>query len=156
MVQQVHLQNGFFRAHGLDGEVLLADNLEFGFFRNLRLGSQGGRIKGALTQALFQAGLVFADLAVDIFLRIINGRAHISVPVFFLRAEERISSPNGYLDDTAVVFFHRKGDISLRFGFEIAVQLGDFLLRVFLDGIAQLDFLGGKCELHTIDSFRLR
>ena len=136
--------------------MLFADDLELSLLGHFRLGGQSRGIEGALAQALFQTGLVLADLAVDIFLSVVNGRAHIAFPIFLLRAEQRVPAPNGYLDDTAIIFLHREGDVSLRFSLKVAVQLGNFLFRILLYGIAQLNFLGGKRELHTIYSFRLR
>ena len=46
MVQQVHLQNSLLGAHGLDGEVLFADDLELPLLVHLRLGGQGEAFAG--------------------------------------------------------------------------------------------------------------
>ena len=129
MVEQIHLQDGLLRAHGLD-EKCFAHDLELALLADLRLGGQDGGIESALTQALLQARLFFADLAVDIFLRRVDGGAHISFLVFLLGTEERISAPDGHFDHAAVVSLHREGDVGLRFIFEIAIQLEIFSPRI--------------------------
>ena len=57
VVEQIHLQDRLLSAHGLDGEMLLAHDLELTLLADLRLGGQGGGIESALAQTLLQTGL---------------------------------------------------------------------------------------------------
>src|SRR5699024_4251482 len=66
VIQQVHLQNGLLRAHGLDGKMLGADDLEFFLLRHFKVIIRSRRGEILTPQPLGQAGLVLQDLALNI------------------------------------------------------------------------------------------
>ena len=155
MVQQVHLQNGLLRAHGLHGEVLGADDGELLLLRHLKVVRRGGRGEALAPQALGQAGLVLQNLPLDISHRGIDGAAHIAVGVLRLGAEQRaVGAANGQLHHAAVLLLHGKGHKGVCLLRKILIQLTDLLFRVFLDGVVEGDLLAGECELHNSCSFR--
>ena len=154
MVQQVHLQNGLIHAHGLDGHVLGAHHLELGLLADVKLGGNVGR-QGLLAQALAQPGLVLADLAVNGGAGRVDGAAHVAVPGLLLGAEHGPAAGDGDLHHAAVPLLHREGHKSVGLLPEVAVQLGDLLLGVLLDGVVEGNLFAGKSELHKIAPFML-
>ena len=156
MVQQVHLQDRLLRAHGLHREVLGADDGELLLLRHLKIVRRGGRGETLAPQALGQAGLVLQDLPLDISHSGVDGAAHVPVRSLRLRPQQRGAAADSDLHRAQVVLLHREGD--KRGGIlvpEVALQLGDLLLGVFLDGIIQRDFLAGKGIFHRDRSFRM-
>ena len=154
MAQQVHLQNGFLHAHGLDGEALGAHDVERALLVGLELlGQLRQHSLGA--QVLGKAGLVLADLALDLGRGLVDRAAHIAVRILTHRAEQWAArAAKRDLDNTAVLLFHREGHGSLGLLFEKLFQLADFFLGIGLDGIVQGDLLAGIGEFHSVGSFR--
>ena len=153
MVQQVHLHDGLLGAHGLDGEVLGAHHVELLLLSDLKgiLRRSGG--EGIGPQALGQAGLILEDLALDIAHSAVDGAAHIAVRRLRLGTEQSISSADRHFNAAAMILFHRKGDKGVCLLPEKAIQLGQLLRRVVLDGIIQSDLLARECKLHTTAPF---
>ena len=105
-------------------------------------------------QVLRQARLVLADAAVDHAHRLVNRAAHVAVRILLLRAEQRsVRGADGQLDHATVLLFNGEDHKCIGLLREVAVQLADLLLGVFLDGIVQRDLFAGKCELHIGCSF---
>ena len=154
MAEQIHLQNGLLHAHGLDGEALGAHNVELALLVGLELLGQL-RQHGLGAQVLGKAGLVLADLALDLGRGLVDGAAHIAVRVLTHRAEQRTARAAQHdLGDTAVLLLNGEGDRSLGLLLEKLFQLADLLLGIGLDGIVQGDFLAGIGEFHDVGSFR--
>src|SRR5699024_2179688 len=154
VAQQIHLQNGLLHAHRLDGDVLGTDHLKLRLLGHVELGGNGGD-QSVLTQALAQAGAVLPDLAVNGGAGRVDSPPHIAVAGFLLGAEESAAADEGDLHHTAVVLFHGEGHKCVGVLPEVAIQLGDLLLSVGLDGIVEGHLFAGKCELHMIRSFLL-
>ena len=153
MIQQIHLQDSFLGAHGLHGKVLGAHQIVGRLLSYIKL-RRHLRHQGLGPQVLGQAGLVLADAPVDEIHGLINGTAHIAVPILLLGAEQGpVLAANGQLHHTAVLLLHSEGHKCLGFLREVPIQLADLLLGIFLDGVVQRNFLTGKCELHVACSF---
>ena len=156
MVQQVHLQDGLLRTHGLHGEALGTDDGELLLLSHLKVVRRGGRGEALSPQALGQAGLVLQNLPLDISHSGVNGAAHISVRSLRLCPQQRGAAADRDLHRAQMVLLHRESD--KRGGIllpEVSLQLGDLLLGIFLDGIIQRDSLAGKGILHRDRSFRV-
>ena len=154
VAQQVHLQNGFLHAHGLDGEALGAHDVErallvgFELLGQLRQHSLGAQVLG-------KAGLVLADLALDLGRGLVDRAAHVAVRVLTYRAEQRaVGAAEHDLGDTAVLLLDGEGDRSLGLLLEKLLELADLFLGIGLDGIVQGDFFAGVGEFHSVGSFR--
>ena len=154
MAQQVHLQNGFLHAHGLDGEALGAHDVERALLVGLELlGQLRQHSLGA--QVLGKAGLVLADLALDLGRGLVDRAAHVAVRVLTYRAEQRaVGAAEHDLGDTAILLLDGEGDRSLGLLLEKLLELADLFLGIGLDGIVQGDFFAGVGEFHSVGSFR--
>ena len=105
VIQQVHLQNGLVLAHGLDGHALGTHHLELGLFADVKLRGNGGS-QSLLAQALAEAGLVLADLAVNGGAGGVDRAAHIAVSGILLGAEESAAAADGDFNHAAMSLFH--------------------------------------------------
>ena len=148
MLEQVHLQDRFLDAHGLDGEALAAHDLErTGLDRVVRgdVLRLHLALKRALAQLFGQAGLVLADLALDRRHGGVDGGVHIARRL--VGAEERAVVLDRDLGREAAAL-RAEGDVCLAFGAEEPVDLADLFLRVRTQGIGRGHFLFDERELH--------
>ena len=156
MVQQIHLQNGLFRTHGLYGEPFGPDNIKLLFLGDLKLIIRGDNRERLAPQPLGQPGLILQDLTLNIAAGRIHSSPHISIRCRPLRAEQRaVGTPKGNFHRAEMGLLHRERDEGRRLLLKITFQLSDFLFRILFDGIVQGNFLTGKRTLHTSRSFRM-
>lgn len=102
-----------FHAYGLDGEALGAHDVERALLVGLELLGQL-RQHGLGAQILGKAGLVLADLALDLSRGLVDRAAHVAVRVLTYRAEQRaVGAAEHDLGDTAVLLLDGEGDRSL-------------------------------------------
>ena len=122
MVDQVHLEDGLVDAHGAEEEPLGADQLIGGFLFFVRFRDEVGLlrvgVKGILPQALFQTGLILAQLALNGRHGGVNGDKHIRGA--FRHTDDGGAGTDG---DFQVVptLFHAEDDGGLGLGLEVAV-----------------------------------
>ena len=150
VAQQVHLQNGLLHAHGLDGEALGAHDVErallvgFELLGQLRQHSLGAQVLG-------KAGLVLADLALDLGRGLVDRAAHVAVRVLTYRAEQRaVGAAEHDLGDTAVLLLDGEGDRSLGLLLEKLLELADLFLGVGAEFLADFQLLARDGEFHSI------
>ena len=149
MAQKVHLQNGLLGAHGLDGKALGAHDVELALLVDVELLGDLG-YDGIAAKTLGKAGLVLADLAVDLAHRLVDRAAHIAVGVLTDRTEQcAVGTAEHHLDNAAILLLHGEGHSCFGFLLKILLQLADLFLGIGLDGVVQGDLLAGKCELHN-------
>ena len=156
MVQQIHLQNGLLRTHGLYGKALRPHDAEF---RLLRHGEIVRRLSGQALcpQPLGKAGLVLQNLALNIAHGGINSAPHIPVRLRGLRPQDGGPIPDGDLRSAQLVLFYVKGHEGRGIlPMKILFQLFQPLFGIGLNGIAQGDLLAGVGILHKARSFRER
>jgi hypothetical protein len=122
VAEKVHLQNRIVHRHGFEGEALRADDI-IGF-RLADIRDKAGlyrihtALEGALAEPLFEAGFVFAHLALHGGNRGVYGRKHIGC--LLICAENQAARMHRQFN--VIVFpFHAEGDKSFGFRLEIAV-----------------------------------
>lgn len=159
VLEQVHLQDRFLDAHGLDGEALAAHDLERAGLDRVVRGNVLRlhlALEGAIAQLFGQAGLVLADLAYDRRHGGIDGGVHVARRL--VGAEERAVVLDRDLGREAAAL-RAEGDVCLAFGAEEPVDLADLFLRVRTQGIGRGHFLFNERELHKtplLSGFPLR
>jgi hypothetical protein len=133
VAQQIHLQNGFFDCHGLNGELFGANNLKIGiagFHRN-RIRRIGTAAEGIRAKAAGQSGLILSNLTFNGGNCGVNRGHHIAGG--FLGPEVGVAGMNGKLN-AAVLLFHPEGDRSLCISTEVTLQLADLFFGIGLYG----------------------
>ena len=153
VLQQIHLQNGFFPAHGPEIELLDPDDAEVLFFF---IGHKGGFLSSPheciLAQPTSQAGLVLADLPLNGAHSGINGSKHIGGTLAC--PEPGACTVNGEFHIDPVLFY-REYDERFRILLEIPGQFHNLLFGVGVDIAGQFDFLLTKLEFLMRRSFLL-
>ncbi len=148
MVHQVHLEDGFFDAHGAEEETLGADDLVSGFLVDVVFGDEVGvvgNLEGFFAQTLFQTGFILTQLALDGGHGGVDGDKHIRGAL--RDTDDGGGGADGDLQIIAA-FLHAEDDGGFRLGLEVAVQLADLFLSVSVDPVGDVHFLVGKGEFH--------
>ena len=147
--EQVHLQDRLFSRHGLDRELLGADDGEVRILLFILSGESRRFVDGRVdTQFLFKTGLVLSDLT------FYGGFGGVDRGVHIARrlgdAIEHAVVFDGHLGSVPASFDLER-DESFRFRLKEAIQLSELFLRVLVQIIGSLDLLFGECELPRSD-----
>ena len=145
MTDELHLQAGLLRGHGLQIELLRTENLNLRLSQFLLFLNKGIGEKLYVLLPVNQLGAVLADLSLDDILNQINGLIHVSAG--FLCPDNGSLYRDGYLDLLQILLCGER-DVANCLRLEEFIKLTELLVNHVSQAVGYVDVSTSDIKLH--------